>query len=108
MSDAKVTVVAKLKARPGLEDEVNKTLMALVAPTRTEDGCINYDLHQSQDDPSQFLFHENWVSREALDCHLAKPYLQGLMARADQLFAEPIDVMFWTEISENRIASKGE
>ena len=100
MSDAKVTVVAKLKAKPGLEDEVKKHLSALVAPTRTEEGCINYDLHQAKDDPSQFLFHENWVSREALDRHLAKPYLQNLMARADELFAEPINVMFWTEISE--------
>lgn len=99
MSDAKVTVVARLKAKPGLEDEVHKTLMALVGPTRTEEGCINYDLHQAQEDSSQFLFHENWASREALDRHLAKPYLQDLMARADQLFAEPIDVMFWTEIS---------
>lgn len=100
MPDGKVTVIAKLKARPGLEDEVRKTLMALVAPTRSEEGCINYDLHRAQDDPSLFLFHENWVSREALDTHLAKPYLQGLMARSDQLFSEPIDIMLWTEISE--------
>lgn len=99
MSDAKVTVVAKLKATPGLEDEVKRTLMDLVVASRTEEGCINYDLHQAQEDPGQFLFHENWVNRDALDRHLCKPYLQDLMARADQLFAEPIDVMLWTEIS---------
>ena len=100
MSDGKITVVAKLKARPGMLDEVNRTLAALVAPTRREEGCINYDLHQAKDDPNLFLFYENWENQEALDAHLAKPYLQGLMARADQLFAEPIDVMLLTEISE--------
>lgn len=99
MSDAKITVVAKLKAKPGLEDEVHNILMALVSPARTEEGCINYNLHQSQVDSGQFLFYENWVNREALEKHLARPYLQDLMTRADQLFSEPIDVTFWTELS---------
>lgn len=99
MSNGKVTVVAKLKAKSGLEIKVKEILMDLVAPTRSEDGCINYDLHQSKDDPSQFLFYENWVNRESLDKHLTQPYLQDLMTRADEILAEPIDVMFWTEIS---------
>ena len=98
-SNTKVTVVAKLTARPGRENDVRRTLLALIPPTRAEKGCLNYDLHQSQDDPRVFLFHENWVNRQALDEHLEMPYLQDLFAHADDLLAEPIHVLFLDEIS---------
>jgi len=66
----KVTVLALFKAKPGLEEEVKRELMALQGPTRSEEGCINYDLHQSKEDPSRFMFYENWKSQEDLDKHL--------------------------------------
>jgi quinol monooxygenase YgiN len=99
-STAKVTVVAKLTAKPGREDDVRRTLLALVPPTRAEAGCLNYDLHQSKDDPGIFVFYENWINRTALDEHLQKPYLQDLFARADDLLAEPVDVHLMDEISD--------
>ena len=51
-----VTVLALLRAKPGLEEEVKRELMALQGPTLSEEGCINYDLHQSKEDPSRFMF----------------------------------------------------
>lgn len=98
-STNKVTVVAKLTARPGRENDVRRTLLNLVPLTRSEAGCLNYDLHQSQEDPRVFLFYENWVNRQALDEHLEKPYLQDLFARVDDLFADPIAVLLLNEIS---------
>ena len=99
MSRKKVTVVARIKARPGMEELVRKELLALVAPATSEKGCISYDLHQAVDDKGLFLFYENWSSREALDEHLGKPYLQTLLARAEVLFAEPVDLTLWEMIA---------
>ncbi|MEI7534331.1 MAG: antibiotic biosynthesis monooxygenase, partial [Verrucomicrobiae bacterium] len=45
MSAKIVTVVATFQARPGKETELKNALIGLVAPTRKEAGCINYDLH---------------------------------------------------------------
>ena len=85
----KLTVVARLKARPGREEEVKQILLGNVAPTRAERGCIDYDLHQSHDDPGLFLFYENWESRADLDAHGQSPHIQALRARAAELLAEP-------------------
>ena len=38
--------------------------LKLIDITRAEEGCINYDLHQDNENPAHFLFYENWKSRE--------------------------------------------
>ena len=100
MAEKKVTVVAKIKAKPGMEDKVRETLLNLVGPTRKEAGCINYDLHVSIDDKSLFMFYENWTSKKDLDEHLAMPYLQDFIGKSDDLLAEPLEVVLWEMISE--------
>jgi len=100
MAENKVTVLAKCKAKPGMEEELRKELMALVAPTRSESGCINYDLHQSADDKALFILYENWVSRKDLDEHLAMPYLKAFLGKADEILAQPVDIALLEMISE--------
>ncbi len=95
----KVTVLALFKAKPGLEEEVKRELMAFQGPTRAEEGCINYDLHQSKEDPSRFMFYENWTSKEALDEHLQTPHLDAFVAQADDLLAEQPEITLWEMIS---------
>ena len=100
MADEKLTVVARCKAKPGREEEVEREIVALVEPTRSESGCINYDLHRSLDDGSVFLLYENWVSQQALDDHLATPYLQRFLGKADEILAEPVEITRWKMITE--------
>jgi quinol monooxygenase YgiN len=99
MADKKVTVVARIKTKKGMDESVKQELMALVAPTRSEKGCINYDLHRSIDDRSVFMFYENWVSKEDLDKHLAMPYMRAFMEKAEKLLAEPAEITLWERIS---------
>jgi quinol monooxygenase YgiN len=99
MANKKITVLARIKAKSGMEKRVKQEALSLVAPTRQETGCINYDLHQNANDKSMFMFYENWMSKEALDEHLQKPYLKAFVARADALLAEPLDVTIWEIIS---------
>jgi len=90
MSSTKtLTVIAILKAQPGKEAVVKQELLALIPPTRKEPGCINYDLHQDEENPARFIFHETWTSKAHLDAHLARPHLGALMAKAGELLAEP-------------------
>jgi len=96
----KLTVVGKIKAKPGMGEKVKEELLALVPPTRTEPGCINYDLHQALDDKSSFVFYENWLSKKDLDEHLQMPYLQAFLAKAEHLLAQPVDITLWEMISQ--------
>ena len=100
MTEGRVTVLARVKARAGHEEEVRRLLLALVAPSRAERGCLNYDLHQSAADPTEFMFYENWTSRAALDAHMEQPHLDEFDAKAEGLLAAPVRVTFWRMTSE--------
>jgi len=93
-----LTVLARIKAKAGREEDVLREILSLIEPTRSEDGCINYDLHRAQDDPALFCLYENWRSRRDLDEHLATPYLQAFLGKAPDLLAEPVDLSFWGKI----------
>ena len=93
-----LTVVSTFQARPGKEAVLREVLNSLLAPTRKEAGCINYDLHQSPEDPAKFLFHENWTGKAALDAHMQMPYLQALLPRVDELCVEFPNIVVWEKI----------
>ncbi len=99
MNNQSVTVIARMKAKPGQEAEVRRELLSLVAPSRKDAGCLNYDLHQGSGDPATFLFHENWASRELLEQHLQQPHLQAALAKLKNLLAEPPEISLWERIS---------
>ena len=73
-----LTVFAFAQARPGKEKELKEALLTLVAHTRQETGCINYDLHRHLDQPGKFAFYENWVDKAALEQHRASPHMLRL------------------------------
>jgi quinol monooxygenase YgiN len=93
-----ITVVATFHARQGKETELRAALIGLLAPTRKESGCVNYDLHQSPEDTAKFLFHENWTSKAALDAHLQSPHIKALLPRVDELCVAFPEVKIWEKI----------
>ncbi len=98
MNTKPVTVIAAFQARPGKETELRAALAALVAPTRKEAGCLNYDLHQAADSPAKFLFHENWTSKAQLDAHLQSAHIQAMAARVNELCTEFPQISLWERI----------
>ncbi len=59
-----VTLIVFLRAKEGQQLLLEAELRALVAPTRKEEGCLQYDLHRGADQPGTFLFHEIWETRD--------------------------------------------
>ena len=66
---ATVHVVARYLAKPGQEEALEAVLSALIAPSRREIGCYQYDLLLNRADPRDLCFIERWVSDKALDQH---------------------------------------
>jgi quinol monooxygenase YgiN len=60
-------------------------LLRLVAPTRQEEGCIEYRLHQDNGNPALFLFYENWVDAACLEKHLNTARFKAYLAAAEDL-----------------------
>ncbi len=84
-----LTVVAEMQAKPGKEDALRRATLALIEPTRREDGCVQYDLHVHTTDPARFVFYENWTSQAHLDRHAASAHVQEFRAAIADLVAAP-------------------
>lgn len=89
MSD-KLTVVAKVVAKQEALDSVKKELVKMVEPTRQEDGCLEYRLHQDNDNPAVFIFYEIWESMEHLIAHTKSEHYLNYAAAVDGLIAEKV------------------
>ena len=99
MAESKVTVIARIRAKTGRAQRVKEELLKLLAPTRAESGCINFDMHQGTTDPAQFLFLENWTSEAALEAHFETPHIKKWLRQAEGLLAEPLEVTLWSTIA---------
>lgn len=64
-----ITVVARIKAAQDSVETVKNELCRMVEPTRKENGCLEYRLHQDNGDPSVFFFYEMWENTAALERH---------------------------------------
>jgi quinol monooxygenase YgiN len=80
---SKLIIVANIKAKSDKIDFVKAELEKLIPITRAEEGCINYDLHQDNENPAHFLFYENWESRELWQTHMANDHLAAYMAATE-------------------------
>jgi quinol monooxygenase YgiN len=85
-----LTVVAIFRAQPGREPDLGAALRAMLLPTRKEDGCLNYDLHQGVDDPGLFYFHETWASTDHHRAHLDTAHVRQLLTISAPILLDPI------------------
>ncbi|MBT2160537.1 putative quinol monooxygenase [Zobellia barbeyronii] len=80
---SQLTIVAKILVKEEKRDFVLAELLKLIPITRAEKGCINYDLHQDNENPNLFLFLENWESRELWQEHMGNAHLAEYMKATD-------------------------
>ncbi|WP_295693896.1 putative quinol monooxygenase [Lapillicoccus sp.] len=85
MSD--LNVIALIPAKPGSEAVVRAALTELVGHTRQEEGCLKYELFESQATPGTFVTVEEWTSQAALDAHMASPHIAAAFAAAGDAMA---------------------
>ncbi|RBP48765.1 putative quinol monooxygenase [Arenicella xantha] len=78
-----LTIVARIVAKPAQTDLVKSALVHLIEPTRKEQGCIRYDLHQDNEEPSVFVFYESWESRELWQEHMNNDHLKAYIEATD-------------------------
>ncbi len=93
------TVIIILEAKAGKETELASALKAVVEPSRSEEICLEYKLHQSNDNPAQFVLYEQWLSKEKHQEQFTKPYIVELGKKLDALLAKPYQVIFATELA---------
>lgn len=70
-----LTITAIIIAKSEKRELVKQSLLDLIPPTLKEKGCINYDLHQDNENPDCFFFYENWATRDMWLDHNASAHI---------------------------------
>lgn len=83
----RIRVLAHFIALPEKVEQVKSVLIALVEPTRQENGCILYQLLQNPKVLTDFVFIEEWESEAQLNAHLKSPHINEVGAKLDGLLA---------------------
>jgi quinol monooxygenase YgiN len=83
-------VVAKVVAKKDCVEAVKTELLKLIAPTRQESGCIEYNLHQDNDDPAVFVFYETWESLTCLEAHMNTEHFKSYVTAVNVMIEEKI------------------
>jgi len=66
-------------AREGESDAIADLLRRLMALSRAEPGCLQYDVHRDPDDPNSFFLFERYVDDAAFEAHQASPHFRELV-----------------------------
>ena len=80
-------IVARFVARDGNTQEVEALLRGFVEPSRGEDGCLFYDLHQEVHDSNAFVILDGWRDRTAFDGHAGSAHVAKTLAQLEPLLA---------------------
>lgn len=63
--------VVTIQVAPGRADDFAGTFKTVQAIAQQEEGCEQYELFQSMDEPEKVVLLERWASHELLDKHMA-------------------------------------
>lgn len=85
-----IYLTAIIEAKPGHEDKLRSLLETLTTASRAEEACIQYDLHESVEQPGFFIFHEEWVDQPGLDIHNNQPHIKEFQKASDGLLANEV------------------
>ena len=56
-----------------------------VDPSRNEDGCLFYDLHQEVDDDHAFVILDGWRDKSAFEGHASSAHVAQTLAKLNPL-----------------------
>lgn len=93
-----ICVIARAKAKPGKENELEAALRAVVGPTRKEAGCKVYVLQKEVDNNASFQVNETWASREEWEAHLQTPHIKNLFSLVPNLVTSPPEMLVFKTV----------
>ncbi|WP_165022464.1 MULTISPECIES: putative quinol monooxygenase [unclassified Dysgonomonas] len=79
-----IKVIAEDFIKPEFLDVVRPLYEELVAKTKQEKDCIEYNLYVDQDDKGHFIFIEEWPDHEALEAHCQTEHFRRLVPMIDK------------------------
>jgi quinol monooxygenase YgiN len=95
-----VIVVATARAKAGKEADLEAALREAAAPTREQQGCVQFLLLRATGDQSTMVGFERWASEADHQKHLKGAHIHRLMSRMADLLAAPPSIVSYEAIDE--------
>ena len=96
-------LIAKFHLDPEYVEEFINISEGMLEPSRSEDGCIHYELLQNPYNPALFTFYEKWRSREDLEEHFQKHYFEEFVNTIADMIEGEGDVTTYEVTNEHEI-----
>lgn len=93
-----VALVGVARPRPERAADLASLLQSFVAPTRAEEGSVDYVLHTAEN--GELVFYERWRSAEDLAAHLALPHMQEFQEHRMEYLAEDLQIRWLTPVGD--------
>ncbi len=100
MNEENIVLFARLKVKPDSVESAKRAALAIIADSRAETGCLNYDFHQAIDDETIFVWHETWANEAAIEAHGASEHFKDFSRRIEGSVDEPLQITLTKMISE--------
>jgi quinol monooxygenase YgiN len=91
--------MAVLKAKEGKREKLCEELLKLIAPTRSEEGCLEYTLFEDKNENHTFYMREAFKDLDAFKLHGASAHFKSFAAQMDELMSEPIRLIELAPVS---------
>ena len=98
MSEQPLVLVATFRGTPQTGYELARRLREMVGLTRSEIGCVRYDLHLDRDDENTFVFIETWATKADWDEHMTTPHVKALLRDAPSLTRSGAELLHLTPV----------
>jgi quinol monooxygenase YgiN len=93
-----LSVFATITPKPEHLSEAIAAVKGIMADTRAEEGCIQFDLHEGIETGRLHLY-EVWADRDAFDTHHAQPYTQAVYKQYEAWLAAPVELTFMQPVA---------
>lgn len=91
-----MSMMVRIEAKPDHIEAVHACLTGILAPTRAEEGCLNYQLYIDDANPAMFIFVETWATKAHWEAHDKAPHVDEFRQLAQTAVAN-VEVVFMTE-----------
>ena len=99
MAEHKVIVVARFKSKAGMQEQLKSVLQRMAQEASKDSGCLRFELAQSVDDDTLFIFNECWESKQDLGKHAKMPYIPLYREEREPFLDGDPQVSTWRVVS---------
>ncbi|CAF2329027.1 unnamed protein product [Rotaria sp. Silwood2] len=92
MSQSSIRCVVDIYVKPESIEKVRAILLKIAEDSRSEDGCVEYNLFENISDKFQFTLMEIWDNEDAFEDHLQSDHIRQASVNVNEDLTKHPDI----------------